>query len=96
MKSFEPRIGQDVFYVEKIGSELFDRTAEVLGVAVRCLVCHEPPRGHERRGRRHPYQEEVGLSLRVTFPAGRKRGLPEEITDYPFVAPGTDANQWHT
>lgn len=84
-----------VFYVEEIGGELFDRPAKVLSKARRCAICHEALDTHDRPGRRHAYTPEEGLSLRVTFPAGRRRGLPAETVDYPFVAPGTGPNQYH-
>lgn len=88
-------MSETVFYVEKIGGALYDRPAVVLGAAERCAVCHETADGHARPNRQHSYTPESGLALRVTFPAGRRRGLPEETADYAFVAAGTGANQWH-
>jgi len=87
--------GDKVFYVEKIRGGLHDREAVVLDAATRCAICYEQEVGHTRRGRRHAFVPEHGLALRVTFPVGRRRGLPEEVTDYTFVAEGTGPNQWH-
>lgn len=81
-------------YIEEIDGELFDRPAIVLGNATRCSICHEFEEGHSRRTRKHAYTPEPGASLRVTFPANRRPGLPEEVTDYPFVPEGTTANTW--
>lgn len=87
--------GDTVFYVEEIHGDLFDRLAVVLGEATRCAVCNEPEEGHARPSRRHAFQGVTGLALRVTFPAGRRRGLPEETVEYPFVVEGNSPNQWH-
>lgn len=89
------KAGDTVFYVEEINGELFDRPAVVLGDATRCAVCNEPEEGHARPSRRHAFQGVAGLALRVTFPTGRRRGLPEEVAEYPFVAEGSGPNQWH-
>lgn len=91
------KIGATVFYIEEINGELFDRPAVVIGdAAPRCAVCGEVEDGHARPTRRHAFQGMAGLALRVTFPAGRRRGLPEEVAEYPFVIEGSGPNQWHT
>lgn len=85
-------------YLEEVDGQLIARPAEVIGTAERCAICHEPRTGHDRRGRKHAYEPEQGVMLRVTFPIDRrpasKEPPPVEVVDYPFVAIGDTANQY--